>query len=296
MKRSRCVKKTRGRGVGRGRGRSRHGTQKKRRIRHKMIMKGGIKFETYKKIGLTQAYRFTKIDAPENADAFRSYTFGSARRRDLWMVLLRLCDSMNIPVYILTSGNKNGIIRALQLMNLDKYIVDVLCTNEDAHFNPINIAGEENFHGKSKYYVISRILTRHGLPTTKGPDGRPIGYFLDNDESNFHDDSSCTSIKSCLVKTTSSPEEPGELDSTIRELNDNKFYQLLRKEPDNLNFIPIEMIESITKEVEKDLVKILFLDYDGVFQIHDYTPTYNLDLIALLQERGISINQSVPLV
>jgi hypothetical protein len=258
-------------------------------------MKGGIKIENYKKIGLSQAYRFTKIDAPENADAFRSYTFGSARRSDLWMKLLRLCDSMNIPVYILTSGNKNGIIRALQLMNLDKYIFDVLCTNEDAHFNPI-ITGEENFHGKSKYYVISKILPMLGLPTTKGSDGRPIGYFLDNDESNFVDKSSCTSIESGLVETTSSPEEPEELDSTIRELNDNKFYQLLRKEPDNLNFIPIEMIESITKEVEKRLVQIMFLDYDGVFQIHDNTPTYNVDLIALLQARGISINQSVPLV
>lgn len=284
MKKNQCVKKTRGRG--RGRGRSRYGTQKKRHSRSKMIMKGGIAIQNYQKIGLSQAYRFTKFDAVENMDTFRSYTFGSVQRRDLWMVLLRLCDSMKIPVYILTSGNKNGIIRALQLMGIDKYIFDVLCTNEEPHFNPVNITGEENFHGKSKYDVISKIVTMRELSTTKRAGEPPIGYFLDDNESNFDDKILCTSIEPHLVKTASSP----ELDRTIQDLNKNKFYTLLGKGPNNLNFIPIEMIEGITKEVRKGHVRIIFLDYDGVFQIHDDTPTYNDDLIALLQEISISIN------
>ena len=288
MKKNQCVKKTRGRGRGRGRGRSRSGTQKKRHSRSKMIMKGGIAIQNYQKIGLSQAYRFTKFDALENVDAFRLYTFGSPQRRELWMVLLRMCHGKGIPVYILTSGNKNGIIRALQLMTIDKYIFDVLCTNEDPHFNPVNITGEENFHGKSKYDVISKIVTMRELPTTKRAGELPIGYFLDDNESNFDDKILCTSIEPHLVKTASSP----ELDRTIQELNKNKFYTLLGKGkgPNNLNFIPIGMIEGITKEVQQGRVSIIFLDYDGVFQIHDDTPTYNDDLIALLQGNRISIN------
>ena len=110
---------------------------KTRKNNHKIwIMKGGgLRAEDCRNIGITHAYRFNETD---HAILLRRYMFGTKLQEDAWMNLLRLCKDNNIPVYILTSGNKVGIIRMLQLTVIDRYITEVLCTHPDVSVNPYN--------------------------------------------------------------------------------------------------------------------------------------------------------------
>jgi hypothetical protein len=59
-------------------------------------------------------------------DEFKMYVFGSAEQRESWETLLRACKEMKVVVYILSAGDKIGIIRMLQLMNLDDMFEEVL--------------------------------------------------------------------------------------------------------------------------------------------------------------------------
>lgn len=167
---------TRKHGGGRGRGRAR-----------RMRMKGGLGPNDSTNIGLQGTYSFAN---PALLPDFRMFTFGTPSQYDAWNRLLLACRGRGIPVYILTSGNKIGIIRTLQLLGLDGEFVEVLCTQPHTTItdpktgattvsyngNPPNASGQHNFQGQPKYQVIQQILTERGL-NCQGP---PIGYLLDD--------------------------------------------------------------------------------------------------------------------
>ena len=88
---------TRKHGGGRGRGRAR-----------RMRMKGGLGPNDSSNIGLQGTYSFAN---PALLPQFQMFTFGSPSQYDAWYRLLSACSNHRIPVYILTSGNKVGIIR-----------------------------------------------------------------------------------------------------------------------------------------------------------------------------------------
>lgn len=141
--------------------------------RGRKMMRGGLGPNDSANIGLQGTYSFAD---PANQQHLKMFTFGSQSQHDLWLQLLTVCHQMNVPVYILTSGNKVGIIRTLQLMGWADAFVEVLCTHYDPSVNPDNLSGQHNFRGQTKYYVIQQILAERGL-NCNGP---RIGYLLDD--------------------------------------------------------------------------------------------------------------------
>lgn len=145
----------------------------------KRSMRGGLGVHDGANIGITNRFRF---EDPRNINEFATFIFGCESQKTAWINLLEECLKRKVPVYILTSGNKVGIIRTLQLLNMDHYFKEVLCTNKGeptewslasvesqieveklrmsaALVNPINILGYHNFRGLRKYDVIHQILT-----------------------------------------------------------------------------------------------------------------------------------------
>jgi len=142
--------------------------------RGRKMMRGGLGPNDSANIGLQGTYSFAD---PANQQHLKMFTFGSQSQHDLWLQLLTVCNQMNVPVYILTSGNKVGIIRTLQLMGWADAFVEVLCTHYDPSVNPDNSSGQHNFRGQTKYQVIQQILAERGLSCNGPP---PIGYLLDD--------------------------------------------------------------------------------------------------------------------
>jgi hypothetical protein len=136
-------------------------------------MRGGLGPNDSANIGLQGTYSFAD---PTHQQNLKMFTFGTQSQHDLWLQLLTECNQRQVPVYILTSGNKIGIIRTLQLMGWDDKFVEVLCTHYDPSVNPDN-SGQHNFRGQTKYQVIQQILAENGL-SCDGPS--PIGYLLDD--------------------------------------------------------------------------------------------------------------------
>ena len=168
----------------------------------KRSMRGGLGDHDGANIGITNRFRF---EDPRNIDEFATFIFGCESQKTAWINLLKECLTREVPVYILTSGNKVGIIRTLQLLNMDHYFKEVLCTNTSkpselslalaseksqtevgelrrkaALFNPENTSGNHNFQGLRKYDVIHQILTELEI-SLSGPIN---GCFLDDDGSN----------------------------------------------------------------------------------------------------------------
>jgi len=247
---------------------------KTRKNKHKIaVMKGGLRAEDCRNIGLTCAYRFDSLNHIAYAELLRRYMFGTKLQEDAWMILLRLCSDKSIPVYILTSGNKVGIIRMLQLALLDRYITEVLCIHKPASVNPINTSGTHNFHEQDKYEVILAIVRELRLPEHTGT---PIGYFLDDDEGNFEHMSMCPSIKpECVL----SEEFPSDYDES--KVKQNDIYKLLVTKENwadiysDINFTPISIIQKIFDQVNLGAVKILFLDFDKTLQIFNSAIAFN---------------------
>lgn len=141
--------------------------------RGRKMMRGGLGPNDSTNIGLQGTYSFAD---PAYQQHLKMFTFGSQSQHDLWFQLLTVCHQRSVPVYILTSGNKVGIIRTLQLMGWGDAFVEVLCTHYDRSVNPDNLSGHHNFRGQTKYNVIQQILAERGLDCN----GPPIGYLLDD--------------------------------------------------------------------------------------------------------------------
>jgi hypothetical protein len=187
-------------------------------------------------------------------------------------------------VYILTSGNKVGIIRMLQLAALDRYITEVLCTHPEFPVNPLNRGDSptHNFHGQDKYEVITAIVSELGLTVNSE---EPIGYFLDDDEGNFEHSKMCPSIipVSVLSEGTVPPDFNDGKDlkeNDIYKLNVNDLKMTAIDDPEaDFNFTPLDKITQITEAVNSGSVRILFLDFDKTLQIHNAAIPFHIERI-----------------
>lgn len=247
--------------------RRKYSSLRKRKSR-RISMKGGSGLNaTCAQIGISPVARFVN---PDNVTLLRLFTFGTKLQMKAWLDLLELCRTKNVPVYILTSGNKIGIIRTLQLMNLQWYFEDVLCVHPDPIVNPDNRTNpSHDFHGKTKYEVIRQIIDEKKGPGEKDPNG----YFLDDDDSNNENSRLCPSIE---FKDVYNPEgKPTDFD--WKQIHENLIYKLsidhlkltpINEDDGDYNFTPIPTITKITSEVDNGTVKVLFLDWDKTVQIH----------------------------
>jgi len=256
------------------------------------IMKGGLVTEELIKMNMRRPYRF---DNTAHVTILREYCFGSAQRCEEWMKLLRACDGLRkadkIKVYILTSGNKIGIIRMLQFMLIDKYIDDVLCTNPDLIVNPTNeIKPEHDFQGKSKYEVIEQIIEEDGI---KPPAGKEdiIGYLLDDDEENRDNKKQCPCVQFKNVNRVAHPSE-------YEAFKQNAIYNMCKEHfrledidenPEEFNFTEIDIINDMTSRVISGAVKVLFLDFDKTLCCADGAiPFQNKTTLGIIEKKGFS--------
>ena len=267
---------------------------RKRKTR-RINMKGGAKglANTCRDIRLTNHF-FVDL---QNREDLQLFTFGTTLQKNAWLELLRLCHSKEIPVYILTSGNKIGIIVTLQLMGLQGYFDDVLCVSKNLSVNPYNskVPKYHEFHGKTKYEVIAQIMTEKKDYFAQKAEG-PIGYFLDDDAGNSVNSELCPSI---VFRNVNNPSGKPP-DFSLREILDNPFYklsvedlklELISEEEGDYNFTPIEIIEEMTGEVNAGRARILFLDFDKTFQKWPGAmPFHSRDIEKFFENRRLNYN------
>ena len=250
--------------------------QKCRSRKHgRLRMKGGLNIHNLQEIEIDSSYlnmrkRYSLLN-PKFIPYFKLYVFGSETQRVAWETLLNNCQSKGVPVFILSAGNKIGIIRMLQLMGLDDKFEEVLCTNGNVLVNPLT-RGTHNFQGYTKYNVIRTILRERGLPLVAiGP---PIGCLMDDDPRNDDTTVPNKTIQFVNVNSVEQPQTPDQIG--------NMFYNLVAS---NLSLQPlikrrafadVNVINQVASLVDQGHIKILFIDFDqtlgqysGALPFHD---------------------------
>jgi hypothetical protein len=238
-----------------------------RRLRLKM--KGGLNPHNSQQIDrpeINMRQRYSFADQKYIPPHFKMYVFGSDAQRVAWESLLTQCKNMRVPVFILSAGNKIGIIRMLQLMGLDDFFEEVLCTNGNPLFNPPTQDGTHNFQGQTKYNVIRTIL-RERFPGS-GSDplvGPPIGCLMDDDVNNDDPTVPNKTIQFVNVNSVVQPQTP--------EQTGNAFYNLVVTYPVSLQpliqsraFADVNVINQVTSWVGQGHVKLLFVDFDQTLE------------------------------
>jgi len=199
----------------------------------------------------------------EDVDLFKLYVFGSDEQRGAWETLLTECNNRGVPVYILSAGDKIGIIRMLQLMNLDDKFEEVLCTNKWESVNPKTIDGSHNFQGQTKYDVIRAILREnYDIPPASEPLTffvAPIGCLMDDDKSMDID----IPNKHIVFENVNSV--------NVQTISDNMFYKFVVASGFNPHvksrwFADVGVINKVTELVINGTYKIVFIDFDRTFQ------------------------------
>lgn len=274
------------------RGRSHVKTRSRGRVRvSKRSMRGGLGPHDGLNINITDRFSFAN---PQHIDDLALFTFRTPSQRAAWTRLLEKCLEKNVPVYILTAGNRVGIIRTLQLLNMDHYFTEVLGTFIPVFSNlysvlsnPRNNTNHHNFQGRSKYIVISEIISEL---SPSNPSAK-TGCLLDDDLTNKADLNLAPSVE--FLHTKSQPDTRPS-DYNEETLKSNPFYQLcidkIRKSA-NINFTPISLIEEVTTKVDNGTYNIVFVDFDETFQVSDSAlPLQNLQRLNMFREANFEIN------
>ena len=241
-------------------------------------MKGGLGPHDGVNIGITDRMSFYH---PEfNLIPFKEYIFGSNERAEQWITLLTLCQTNGVPVYIITNGNKIGIVRTLQLLEMDHLIKEVLCIRKDRQVNPQNTTdlhdfGTEDDKYATKFEVIKQIMEEECIPCEKS-DGSPHQcIFVDDDLYRGAARSYlCLNVEILDAKQSIESKNSCENKAILKTFNDNYFailFHNLHMFKGNLykfiNIIPLERITHMYNQVSNGTCKILFLDCDGTLFI-----------------------------
>jgi len=229
------------------------GGAKTKRMKRMKRMKGGLGPYDSLEIHMPERYSFR---TPTMINEFKLYVFGSVGQRVAWENLLDACKDNGVPVYILSAGDKIGIIRMLQLMNLDHAFEEVLCTNRNEDANPESDNELHNFQGYTKYNVIRAILSeRYKIP--------PVGCLMDDNPANAIDQDKASTIKFVNVRT---------VEQTPTEQPGNKFYDFIATNKSlqllitSRGFAAVGVINKVTELVKNGTYKIVFIDFDQTFQ------------------------------
>jgi hypothetical protein len=242
----------------------------------------------------------------DNVELFQNYHFGTPIRTAKWIELFDACVTNNVPIFVLTSGDKYGIIYSLQLMLLDRYIKEVLCNN------PKYRRIESEYVGKTKYQIIQQEIHRPAFipkPDITTSDGF-IGYLVDDGEHNYNVwsedstrikfiDSRSETFKSRqeeiatagraagsdarTIKDKQSEDGAGDTD---REVEENEFVPKMKRIYEEIltdgdkslgayNLIPISVLDMLIREAPR--MSALYLDYDLTLQRNNAAPPGLLD-------------------
>jgi hypothetical protein len=247
-------------------------------------MRGGFTEDANRRANIVSKISFA-LDT--NIALFRDYHFGTPIRTAKWIDLFDACVTNNVPIFVLTSGDKPGIIYSLQLMMLDSYITEVLCNRKSQVKTDF-----ERYDEMTKYEIIENQITRGGF--VPKPDGITtsdgfIGYLVDDGEHNYDPakelstrikfiDSKSETFKVKQAGLVRNEEGTGDHDEAVES---NAFMTIMRNiyrtifKDDNLgayNLIPMNILDMLIREAPN--MSVLYLDYDMTLQRHDGSVTF----------------------
>ena len=253
----------------------------------------GLGENDYAKIGINNNFRFGhsgKLIQEKMVDEFKKYVFGSEENAQKWEEILQLCRNKEIPIpfYILTSGNKVGIIRTLQLLELDDYVTEVLCNNKDELSNPphVNKKDEdsqrhESFRHMNKYQIIQYIHAERFTQPQHQPQPQPQhqrGIFIDNDKTNNIGHELCINVEFIDAKGVNiqKNKEPTSFMTYVLGLYKHptlKYFFASKPEGRGLtqkmysilhtNLVGTSILDTIIGRLNRDEINIIFADFDG---------------------------------
>jgi len=246
---------------------------------NKKKQKGGLGRNDGSDIGIFDTWSFIPHPEFDFSTAFKEYIFGSKSHAQKWISLLELCESKGIPVYIVTSGNRIGIIRTLQLLGLSQTIKEVLSINYKPLDPPIN--PNPRFPGMTnKAQVIQEIMKENGIPcvSPSGSSSKYVGAFVDDDYGNFTD--VCPSIQTFYAKVPYKPQDAIRKDHPFCHFFKER-HQYFDDHALGRNYVPAQILDSLYKKIQtNEDFRMLILDYDGTLSvwygaIHFERPNYN---------------------
>jgi len=279
---------------------------KKKKITHKKrrnvkrtpkykYLRGGLGVNDYANIRIVDKFSFGNPDKLDNAkiEEFKKYVFGSEEHAQKWEEILRLCSDKSIPFYILTSGNKVGIIRTLQLLELDDYVTEVLCNNSSIQSNPR--IEHRTFDKMNKYQIIQYIHAEiFPQPQTQSQPGIPQrGIFIDNDERNKIGQELCSNVEfiHAIGKNIQKNKdyEPTSFMDYVRNLCQHQTLRyFFASEPQgkgltqhmyfayNTNLVNTDILDTIIGSLNSDEINIIFADFDGTMSPWGGALTFHL--------------------
>jgi hypothetical protein len=242
-------------------------------------MKGGLGPHDGVNIGITDRMSFKYPE--RNLANFKEYIFGSNERAEQWISLLTLCHTKRVPVYIITNGNKIGIVRTLQLLEMDHLIKEVLCIRKDRRVNPRNTTGLHDFGTEedryaTKFEVIAQIMSENDR-SCEYSDGSPHQCIFVDDDDVYRSSARrelCLNVEILNAKQSIESKNSCENKAILKTFNNNYFSILFdnicmftRDQYKSINIIPQECIDRITARVTGETCNILFLDCDGTLFI-----------------------------
>ena len=239
----------------------------------------------HQKGGMGDIWRFRD---DKDFQSYARYIFGSQRRALLWTEILEQCSEQQVPVFVITSGNRLAIERMLQLTEVNQYIREVFSirmgkSNPNPRFP----------HLTTKAQIINEILKELKIPCDSG---NIVGAFIDDQLHNFIDVPPCIEKIHALNVSHGTGKRYRPLDSFETETDEtgktNRFYtDVFRTQnhllnTNNINYIPESILQNafrgISKRdipegklVKKDMdmvnmfrkIKVLILDCDNVISV-----------------------------
>lgn len=275
-------------------------THKKRKyvIRKYKFLRGGLGENDYAKIGINNKFSFGNPDNLdyEKIEEFKKYVFGSEEHAQKWEEILRLCSEKGIPFYILTSGNKVGIIRMLQLLELADCVTEVLCNNSSKRANPT--IENRTFDRMNKYQIIEHIIR-----VISTGQGEYRGIFIDNDERNKDGHELCPNIiflHANGVKIQKNIDyEPTSFMTYVFGLSRhptlNYFFDtevINHMYIKNTNLVDTRILDSIIEKLKSGETNIIFADFDGTMSPWGGALPFHLQIFNIYFNRQFEVVES----
>jgi hypothetical protein len=280
-------------------------THKKRKyvIRKYKFLRGGLGENDYTKIGINDKFSFGNPDnlEYEKIEEFKKYVFGSEEHAQKWEEILRLCSEKGIPFYILTSGNKLGIIRTLQLLELADYVTEVLCNNSSKRSNPP--IENRTFDRMNKYQIIQFILAdRCDQPEY-------TGIFIDNDERHMVNNELCRNVQFIHANGVNIQKnedyEPTSFMTYVSGLyKDPTLTYFFASKPaglgltqemyfvDKTNLVNTRILDTIIDRLNRENINIIFADFDGTMSPWGGALTFHLPAFSVDFNRHFGVVRS----
>ena len=252
------------------------GTYREKKTHKYKYLRGGLGENDSTHIKITDTFRFQDgsnqiggggdhTTHDQKIKEFKKYVFGSENHAYLWVQILTLCRDTRIPFYILTSGGKVGIIRTLQLLELDHLVDEVLCNNPSDHVNPLNTNPDPDgvlrnkFKKMSKYEIIKEIFRKCN--------DNGNGIFIDNDDRNKKHHDLCSNVR--FIHATGENISRYKIQSEFLSFVSNLSHEYKSPFSDlpnllyrHTNFVHTSHLLSILEEINSGRIDIVVSDFD----------------------------------